>query len=181
LIHAVYGPGFAQAVPVLIVLGLCIPPLYLNIAIASVLVAEKRQSLWTIVMIGAAVLNPLLNLVLIPLTEQRYHNGAIGAAISLVLTELSLCVVGLIVVGRHVFESRIVKRCALICLLSALMVVVAQVARPLGAVTSVLAGFATLGVLVILLRVIRPEEWALARSGIARARARVMRRRLSGA
>jgi O-antigen/teichoic acid export membrane protein len=177
LIHAVYGTGFAQAIPVLIVLGLCIPPLYLNIILASVLIAEKRQSMWTTVMICAAVLNPLLNLVLIPLTEHRYHNGAIGAAISLVLTELALSGVALFVVGRHVFEARMVKRCALMGLLSALMVAVAQLARPLGSVPSVVVGFTTFGVLVVLLRVIRPEEWALARSGIARARARVTRSR----
>lgn len=175
LIHGVYGPAFAHAVPVLAVLGLCIPPLYLNIILASVLVAEKRQGLWTLVMLGAAVLNPLMNLLLIPLTEHRYHNGAIGAAISLVLTELSLNAVGLVLVGRHVFDWRMVKRCALMGLISALMVVVAQVARPLGPMTSVLAGFTTIGLLVILLRVIRPEEWAIARSGIDRARARLVR------
>lgn len=178
LIHAVYGARFAHAVPILIVLSLCIPPVFLNIILGSVLVAEKRQSMWTIVMIGAAVFNPLINLVLIPLTEQRYHNGAIGAAISLVLTELALSGVGVLVVGRYVFEWRMVKRCALMCLLSAFMVVVAHVARPLGTMTSVMAGFTTLSLLVVLLRVIRPEEWAIARSGIARARAGVMRSRL---
>jgi O-antigen/teichoic acid export membrane protein len=159
----------------LIVLGLCIPPVYANIILASVLVAEKRQGMWTIVMIAAAVLNPLLNLVLIPLTEHRYHNGAIGAAISLVLTELALNGVGVLVVGRHVFDWSMGKRCALMLLSSACMVVVAQVARPLGTIPSVLAGFATLVLLLVLLRVIRPEEWAMARSGIARARGRVLR------
>lgn len=178
LIHAVYGTGFAHAVPILIVLALCIPSLLLNIVLASVLVAEKRQGMWTIVMIGAAVLNPLINLVLIPLTEHRYHNGAIGAAISLVLTEMSLNCVGLYVVGRHVFTWRMIKRCALMCLVSAITVVVGYLARPFGSIASIIAAFTTLGVLVVLLRVVRREEWALARSAIARARARVMRSRL---
>ena len=84
--------------------------------------------------------------------------------------------VGLLLVGRDVFERRMVKRCAVMFLISALTVVVAQVTRPLGALTSVMTAFATLGVLVLLLRVIRPEEWAVARSGIGRVQARVMRR-----
>ena len=49
-----------------------------------------------------------------PLTEHRYHNGAIGAAISLVLTELLMDIVGFVLVGRHVFDGRMLKRCALV-------------------------------------------------------------------
>ena len=100
----------------MIVLAACVPPIYLNIILSSVLLAAKRQAVWTVVMAGAAVVNPLVNLVLIPLTEQRYHNGAIGAAISLVLTEALMDVVGLIIVGRHVFDRRSVKRTVLVCL-----------------------------------------------------------------
>ena len=177
LIHGVYGAGFAHAIPVLIVLGPCVPPLYLNIVLGSVMIAEKRQATWTTVMLAAAVFNPLVNLVLIPLTQHRYHNGAIGAAISLVLTELSINGVGMVLVGRHIFDWRMVKRCALMGVLSALMVLVAELARPLGTMTSLLAAFTTFGLLVVLLRVIRPEEWAIARSGIARARARLVKSR----
>jgi O-antigen/teichoic acid export membrane protein len=177
LIRVVYGPAFAHAVPVLMVLALCIPPIYLNIILSSVLIAEKRQALWTVVMIGAAVVNPLFNLGLIPLTEHAYHNGAIGAAISLVLTELLMDGVGLLLVGRHVFDRRIVKRCALMCLASTGMVAAAQLARPFGTVPSFAAAFTTLGILVLILRIVSPQELALARSGLARVQARVTNRR----
>jgi O-antigen/teichoic acid export membrane protein len=172
LIHAIYGPRFAHAVPVLIILGLCIPPIYLNIVLASVLVAAKRQATWTMVMIGAAIVNPLINLVLIPLTEQRYHNGAIGAAISLVLTELLMDGVGIVLVARHVFERRIVKRCALMCLACAGMVAVAWLARPLGTGVSVLTGFTALGLAVLILGIVSRKDLAAARSGLAHIRAR---------
>jgi O-antigen/teichoic acid export membrane protein len=177
LIRGVFGSEFAHAVPVLIILALCIPPIYVNIILAAVLVAEKRQAAWAKVMTGAAVFNPLVNLVLIPVTEHRYHNGAIGAAISLVLTELLMDGVGLLLVGRHVFDRRIVKRCALMCLASTGMVAVALISRPLGTVTSFAAGFATLGALVLVLRIVSPEERALARLALARAQARVTRKR----
>jgi O-antigen/teichoic acid export membrane protein len=173
LIHAMFGPAFAHAVPVLIVLALCIPPLYLNIILSSVLVAEKRQATWTMVMAGATAVNPLLNLVLIPLTEHRFHNGAIGAGISLVLTELLMTGVGVLLVGRHVFEGRMVRRWALVCVASAAMVAAAQLAQPFGTALSVLAGFTTFGILVLALRIVSPDEVALARSGIARLRARL--------
>jgi O-antigen/teichoic acid export membrane protein len=159
------------------ILGLCIPPIYLNNILAPILVAEKRQALWTIVMIGAAVLNPLINLALIPWTQARYHNGAIGAAISLVLTELAINGVGLILVGRHVFERRMLKRCALVFVASAAMVGVAHVLQPLGMAVSIIAGFTTFGLLVVCLRVIRTEELAMARVAIGRVRARIVRNR----
>ena len=173
LIHVVYGPGFAQAVPVMMILAICIPLIYLNIILASVLLAAKRQVVWTVVMAGAAVVNPLLNLVLIPLTEQRYHNGAIGAAISLVLTELVMDVVGFLLIGRHVFDGRMVKRCSLVLLASAAMAGVAYGARPLGTVESLAAGFATLVILVVALRIVRREELELVQSGFARVRGRL--------
>jgi hypothetical protein len=40
----------------------------------------------------AAVFNPLLNLAAIPITNQLFNNGAVGAAIVTVLTELILLV-----------------------------------------------------------------------------------------
>ena len=177
LIRGVYGPAFVQAVPVLMILGLCIPPIYLNIILASVLIAEKRQSVWAKVMIGAAVFNPLVNLVLIPVTEHRYHNGAIGAAISLVLTELLMAGVGLFLVGRHVFDRRMIKRCALMCLASTGMVAAGLISTRFGTVASFVAAFTTLGILVTILRIVTPEELALPRLGIARVQARVKRQR----
>jgi O-antigen/teichoic acid export membrane protein len=170
LIHAVYGAEVAHAVPVMVILAMCIPPIYLNIILASVLLAAKRQRVWTIVMAGAAVINPLFNLVLIPLTEHRYHNGAIGASIALVLTELLMGVVGFLLVGRQVFDRRVLTRCALVCVASAGMGGAAYATRPLGTAISLSAGFATFVVLVVMLRVVRPEELAIARAGLARIR-----------
>jgi O-antigen/teichoic acid export membrane protein len=168
LIHVVYGPQFARAVPVMVILACCIPPIYLNIILATVLLAAKRQRVWTILMATAAVFNPLLNLVLIPLTERRYHNGAIGAAISLVATEVLMDAVGLYLVGRHVFDRRGLARCAAALLASAGMAAAAYLTRSLGSGLSLLVGFAAFGVLVPALGVLRRSEVALARDGLIR-------------
>jgi O-antigen/teichoic acid export membrane protein len=170
LIHAVYGTGFARAVPVMVILAFCIPPIYLNIILATVLLAAKRQRVWTIVMAAAAVINPLFNLVLIPLTEHRDHNGAIGAALALVLTEVLMDIVGLVLIGRDVFDRRMVRRCGLVCVACAGMAAVAYTARPLGTAGSLALGFAAFGVLVPALRIVRPDELALARGALARFR-----------
>ena len=174
LVHAVYGPAFAHAVPVMVILACCIPPIYLNIILAQVLLAEKRQALWTTVMAGAAVVNPALNLVLIPATQRSYHNGAIGAAISLVLTELLMVAVGFWVVGRRVLDRGGIRRCVLAIAASAGMCGVTLATRPLaGSLPSLLAGGATLVVLTIALRILTPEETAQIRAVLGRLRARL--------
>jgi O-antigen/teichoic acid export membrane protein len=172
LIHVVYGPQFAHAAPVLMLLACCIPPLYLNIMLAQVLLAEKRQAVWTIVMAGAAVVNPLFNLVLIPYTQHHFHNGALGAAISLILTEVLMDAVGFVLVGRHVFTRNSVRRTVMAILASAGMWGAAYAAEPLGTALSLLAGGLVLVALVVVLRILTPEEIALLRNGLARLRAR---------
>ena len=168
LVHAVYGAAFAKAVPVMIALATCIPFIYLNIVLVQVLIAAKRQGIWTVVMAGGAVVNPLFNLVLIPWTAHRYGDGAIGAAVSLVLTELLMTVAGFILVGRHVFDRTSVRRCLSAILASVGMWGAAYAARPLGTPVSLAVGGATLLALVVALRIPTSQEKALIRAGLAR-------------
>jgi O-antigen/teichoic acid export membrane protein len=166
------GPAYAHAVPVMVILALCIPPIYLNIMLAQVLLAEKRQITWTVVMAGAAVLNPLINLVLIPAAEHRYANGAIGAAVSLLLTELLMTAVGLILVGRGAFDRKGLRRCLLVLAASVAMVCVARATVSLGTPASLAAGCATFLVLSVAFRVATPDEIAALRAGLPRFRSR---------
>jgi O-antigen/teichoic acid export membrane protein len=170
IVHFLYGSAYGPAVPVMVILGLCIPPMYLNIMLSQVLLAQKRQMTWTWVMAGAAVVNPLMNLVLIPATESRYANGAIGASISLLLTELAMVIVGFIMVGRDVFDRSAVRRCAMAIAASAAMWAVAYAARPLGTPASVIAGVSTFVVLAASLRIVTRDEIALLRSSVGRLR-----------
>ena len=175
VIPAIYGPTFAEAVPVMVVLAFCIPAIYLNIVLAQILLAAKRQPAWTVVILGAAVFNPLINLVLIPLTQHHFHNGAVGAAISLVFTETLMDVVGFVLVGRVVLGRRALRRSALAIVASAGMWGVSYVAAPLGAPVSLAAAVATLLLLSLALRVVTSDEIALARSAVERLRARLLR------
>jgi O-antigen/teichoic acid export membrane protein len=123
LIGTLYGSGYQQAGPVLVILAFCVPPMYLNIMVNQVLVAGNRQLAWTKVMAGATIVNPLLNFGLIQYTQSRYGNGALGAAVSLVLTELLIAVVGMLMVGHGVLDrgsaARVARGLAVAVLMSA--------------------------------------------------------------
>jgi hypothetical protein len=71
--------------------------------LATILVAQGRQNVWTVVGLVAAVFNPLANLWVIPVTQQMYGDGAIGAAIVTVLTEFVMFAGALYLRPRGVF------------------------------------------------------------------------------
>jgi PST family polysaccharide transporter len=172
VVDTLYGPKYAGAVPVLVVLGLCIPAMYANMMLNQVLIASKRQSAWTWAMVGATVVNPLLNLLLIPLTAARYDNGAIGAAIALLVTEVLIVAFGIAIVGSSVLDRRVVGRLARMAAASVALWVTAYATRPFGPVASLAAAALAFVAIVAALRVLTPEETMFLRSCARRVRAR---------
>ena len=167
-VHLLYGPAYDEAIPVLVILGLCIPPIYLNIMLSQVLIAANRLSSWTRVMAGATVLNPIVNLALIPLTDHRYGNGAIGAALSLLVTEIVIVAAGFALVGRHVLDGAVLRRGTRVAAASLALWGAAYATSPFGPVISLAAGGACFVVAALLLRAATPAELAVARSQAAR-------------
>ena len=172
-IGLLYGAEYEGSVPVMMILGLCLPPMYLNIMLSQVLVAMKRQTTWTWAMVAATAVNPLFNFALIPATESRYGNGAIGAAASLFLTELVVVGAGLVLVGRFVFDRATVRRLVLALAAAAAACGAGLAARAFGPAASFAAAAATFVALAVILRLFTTEEIQLMKSGLARARGRV--------
>jgi len=183
LVRTIYGPAYNHAVPVLVILGLCVAPMYLNIMFSQVLIAAKRQVVWTWVMAGATVFNPGVNAILIPLTQHRFGNGAIGAAISLLLTELLIVGVGIALVGRGIVGRSTGRRVVLTAAASVGLYGTTFGLQSFGPVLSLTAGAAVFVAIVVALRLVTPEEMAFVREHAGRVRRRLPRpvRRRSGA
>ena len=157
LIAFLYGTDFRQSVPVMALLAACVPPMYLNIMVNQILVARQQQMIWTKAMGIACVVNPLLNLALIPYFQATTGNGAIGAAIGLLGTELVLAGIGVAVV-RHCFNRALLWRVARGAGAKAGMGIVVVAARVLGLAPAILVGLVVYPILAILLRVLSREE-----------------------
>jgi hypothetical protein len=122
---------------------------------------------WTWVMAATTVVNPLLNLAFIPAAEARYENGAIGAAVSLVLTEIVVVTAGLTIVGRLVFDRRTLGRVALGIAAAAAMWGVGREAQSLvGTVPSFAAAMITFAAIAAAVRLFSREEIAIARAAL---------------
>ena len=154
-----YGPAYEASIPVLEILALTLAPMYLNIIVNQVLVAGNRQGVWTKAMVLASIVNPAMNLLLIRYFQEHDGNGAIGAALSMLGTEVLIAALGVWVIRAHV-DLRMLWRIGRGAAATAAMAVVAWFATPLGLTAEVTAGGVTFATCAVLLRVLSREELA---------------------
>ena len=93
---------YAGAVLPLRILGLSLLPLYLDMILATILISADKQRAWGSVAVLAALINPLLNWWLIPITHHDLGNGAIGAAGVTLFTEVLIFCFYIFMVPRGV-------------------------------------------------------------------------------
>jgi O-antigen/teichoic acid export membrane protein len=93
---------YAGAVLPLRILGLSLLPLYLDMILATILISADKQRAWGSVAVLAALINPLLNWWLIPITHRDLGNGAIGAAGVTLFTEVLIFCFYIFMVPRGV-------------------------------------------------------------------------------
>ncbi|MDC0181946.1 polysaccharide biosynthesis C-terminal domain-containing protein [Candidatus Thioglobus sp.] len=99
VIPLLFGKVYQEAVSVLTILALCVPLHFLAISIGVTLVTQEHMRLKVYYMGVVAVINVLLNILIIPLY------GAQGAALSTLLCEITLLILYLLAVRKHVFGS----------------------------------------------------------------------------
>ena len=85
--------SYAPAVPILRVQAFSIGLIFVDYLLTCVLMAAGR--VWLAILGAACVLNPALNFVLIPAFDLSSANGAIGAAIATLITEVFILVCAL--------------------------------------------------------------------------------------
>jgi O-antigen/teichoic acid export membrane protein len=170
LVQLLYGSAFMGAVPVLMVLGITVVPTFFNMIAYQMLLASNRQVGWIKVVALATVLNVVLNFLLVP-HFQASGNGAIGAAVSLLISELFEAFGALMLLPwllQASFGSRVLRAAAAAGLMAATVVVVA----PLGLLAEIACGVVCFTVFAILLRVATTAELAEVRALGTRFRAR---------
>jgi O-antigen/teichoic acid export membrane protein len=174
LITTLYGGAFAQSAIVLAILALAIPATYLNIVVNQSLAASNRQTVWTKVMLVSTVVNPLLNLVAIPTAHALWHDAALGAAWSLVATEVLMAAAGVYLV-RSSIDPVLIYRVGRVALASLIMGVLVELAQRYGLPAQLGLGIAIMAALAYPLRLVKPHELAVGREYVARFRGRLTR------
>jgi O-antigen/teichoic acid export membrane protein len=135
-----YPDDFKDAVPLVTILALHVPFVAADMVLGCVLTARDRQRAWALTGVSAAIINPSLNLLLIPYFGNVADNGAIGAAIATLSTEVFMMVVGIWLLPDRLIDRStlfVLGKCLLASgLMAAAVVALAGVPLPI----AVLAG-----------------------------------------
>ena len=95
LVILLFGAEFAPSGTLLALLGLVLIATYQNILIGQFLISTDRQNQWTLVMAVATLATIPLDVLFVPWCQAQFQNGAIGGALSFIVTEIGMLIAGL--------------------------------------------------------------------------------------
>jgi O-antigen/teichoic acid export membrane protein len=122
MIHLFYDDGYESSIVLMQILAIGVPLISLDTVLGTALVACDRLKRYLLVAGSAAVMNPIVCFFAIHVADDRWGNGAIGAAIATVFTELWIMVGALLLKTPGVLDRAELARVARILAASALMV-----------------------------------------------------------
>jgi O-antigen/teichoic acid export membrane protein len=167
-----YGPAFAPGGAVLATMGIALTFTFLNILYGQLLVATDRTNDWTKTMVAATVAMFVLATTLVPWSQRTFGNGAIGGALSFVITELAMSITGTLLLPKGTFTWTNVRTGALTLVAGVVMFLAASWFKTALLPIPVAVGALTFAAAVVLLRVIPREDVQFLRELAAIARRR---------
>lgn len=168
--EVVYGAEYSGTGEALVAFGPRIMLMFGTILFGNVALTTERGKFWVVVILTAAIATVPLDLMLVPWAQERYDNGAIGGAISYVVTETAQFIIGVIYIAPFVLQRSTMWRAGRALAAGGLMVACTWPLRHNFFPITVLVGaFVYIGA-VLLLRVLPESEILLARRLISRTR-----------
>ena len=164
LVELMFGADFEEAAAVMAVGGIVTSLTYLTTVLGMFLISMDRQREWTRIIAFGALLTIPLDIVLVPLFQTHFDNGAIGGAVAYLITEglvlagaIYLLPTGALGPGSTAFTARVVAA-------GVVMVGVIYPLRELVLPVQVATGALSYGVMVAVLRLVSAEDRELLRS-----------------
>jgi O-antigen/teichoic acid export membrane protein len=170
------GADFVQSGPILGLMGIVLIFTYQNILIGQFLISTDRQNSWTIIMILAAAITVPLDLILVPWCQYQFGNGAIAGALSFIVTELGMVLIGIWLLPKGSLSWSNVGMAARIFSAGLVMAGAAWLVRDMFIAIPVAVGAITYIAMIALLRVVPSEDLALFKE-MAQGIVRKLRRR----
>jgi O-antigen/teichoic acid export membrane protein len=163
LVTMLFGQAFAPAGPVLATGGMVLLLMFLTILIGGVARATGKVAVFNVAVTIATILTVPLDLVFVPWTRDRFDNGAIGGALSFLVTELLILIVLVWKVTPELVERRTAVRLVKCLVAGSAIVVAAWPLRTQFIAVPVIVGIVVYTVMVFVLRIPEPDERELAR------------------
>ncbi|MFN8020411.1 MAG: oligosaccharide flippase family protein [Acidimicrobiales bacterium] len=167
----VFGDGFAGTGRTLAVFGAALVPTYLATLLGYVATAMDRVRVWVRLMFGAAAATFVLDLLLVPWADRRFGNGAIGGALSYVLTELVIVAVGASTLGVRLVRAPLIAVMLKATVAGAVMSVLVWLSRDLPLLVPIAIGAVVYPVAVLVSGAVDARRRELLRDAVRSLRA----------
>jgi O-antigen/teichoic acid export membrane protein len=131
---------FANAVPLMVILSLQLPVVAVDMVLGTVLMAIGRQGRWLTVGMFAAALKIALNYVAIPVFEHAVGNGAIGASVVTIATEIVMFGGAMLLIPRSLLDPRLAWDALRISIVGVAIVVVGTYLLPVALALAIAGG-----------------------------------------
>jgi O-antigen/teichoic acid export membrane protein len=161
LIVLLFGEDFRNSGPVLAVMGVVLIITYLNMLLGQFLISIDRQKSWTWVMAAAFFATIPLDILLVPWCQARFGNGAVGGALAFIVTEAGMLAAALFLLPKSSFDFSNLRFGMQTILAGLVMVGVTWWVREYFIAVPVMVGGLSYVGMILLLRVIPPEDWGL--------------------
>jgi O-antigen/teichoic acid export membrane protein len=168
-----FGDAFRETGEVLMLLGPVIVLTFGTIVCGTVALATGRQRFWNVIMTVAIMISIPLDIVFVPWADRTFDNGAIGGAMSYLVTEAMLLALGLWQITPYLLERAFVWRVARIFAAGALMLAISWPMRERFIVLPLAVGLVGYFVALVVMRVPDADDRASVREMLGKATTRL--------
>jgi O-antigen/teichoic acid export membrane protein len=174
-VRLIYGAKFAPSAQVLQIYGVVTILSCMTILLGRFALATGHVRYWTMLMVAAIAVSIPLDLVLVPWTDRRYGNGAMGGALAYVVTESLMLTAGIIKLAPRLIDRVSLARIARCVLAGGAMFVAGWPLRDHFFLIPGSVALVAYAVVVVILRTINDDERQLIRR-VTNALPPIMRR-----
>lgn len=155
-----YPEAFDNSIPLLTILALTLPATSFLTILGTIAIATDRQNAWAKALGATLALNIVLNVILIPMTQDSHENGGIGAAIATIVSEIVMVGFGIYLLPHIVIHRPLILALLKLALALMLIVTAGLAARVLDipAIPVVFLGMVAYAAAVLAMRVISPDD-----------------------
>lgn len=166
LVDLLYQSKFPESGAVLSVMSIGLIFTYVATVLGRFLVASGRTNTWTCTMIAGIALAFPLNFVFIPWSVQEFGNGAIGGALRLLCAEFLMAIFALWMLPSGTLTRENASTALRIFIAGGVMVAACWLVKDKFIAVPVMVGVVTYGIMIVVLRVLKPEDIDMAVTAI---------------
>jgi O-antigen/teichoic acid export membrane protein len=154
---------FEHAIPLMRIMALQLPIVSVGMVLGAVVMAIGREKRFVLIAVIATVFNVAANLAAIQLLEHMLGNGAIGAAIVMVSSEMVMLAGALVLIPKNLLDWRMGSDALRICAAGAATVVVGVLLEPIALALCIVGGAIACAAVAVVVRALTLDEVAYLR------------------